>query len=496
MRRVAWLLLGLLAWPGCDRAEDPRGATVVETIREADELYIRSRPGLAHGKYVRMANSLYAFYRGTVPLFRSDVRDPYRDVGTTAYPARGPLPLSIGDAHPENFGTLRGADGVFAIEPNDFDSADRYPYHWELRRLTTGMVLAARLTNERSPDARARTAAAAPQIVEATARAYAEAAIAFADGAPRARMTEDSFEMPNIFVDLFDRSRGDEEDREELEELTVLEGGARRLLRGNVDSDEPENVYQDVPAYVHDDLPRMFEEYRRSLIAPPPPEFFEVLDAARELGSGVASWPRIRVIVLVRGPSDDPEDDVIFEVKELADSGARGWLPPHVYADDVQERIVSTSRQAWAVPDAEPFWGASTLVGIPVQVRQEAEMFKTLRVERMNGVQGSPEDLTLVGQRLGWLLARVHAADAPGAEHAIDAVAEALRNDVDGFVAQERDVALAYADQVEADWERFRRALRRLGPRLGIPVDPHEHGRVPPDLRALYGTPVPPPEVE
>ncbi|HJL15971.1 MAG TPA: DUF2252 family protein [Sandaracinaceae bacterium LLY-WYZ-13_1] len=495
MRRALWLLC-LLSFAGCDRADDPREATVVEAIRETDELFIRSRPRLAHGKYVRMARSLYAFYRGSVPLFRSDVADPTLEVGYTDYPARGPFPLSIGDAHPENFGTLRGADGVFAIEPNDFDSADRYPYHWELRRLTVGMVLASRLTNERTPEARARTAEAAPAIVAATARAYAEAALAFADGAPRTRMTEDAFEMPAIFVDLFERSRGDLEDREELEELTVLEGGARRLRRGNVDSDEPENVYQDVPQVVTDDLPRMFDEYRRSLIDPPEPAFFEVLDAARELGSGVASWPRVRVIVLVRGSSDDPDDDFVFEVKELTDSGAAGRFPQGVYADDVGDRIVTTSRQAWAVPDAEPFWGAASLVGIPVQIRQEAEMFKTLRVERMNGVQGTPEDLTLVGRRLGWLLARIHAADAPGAEQAIDAIAEAIRGDVDGFVAQEQAVALAYADRVEADWERFRRALRRLGPRLGLPVDPNEYDRVSPELRALYGTPVPPPEVE
>lgn len=64
------------------------------------------------------------------------------------------------------------------------------------------------------------------------------------------------------------------------------------------------------------------------MIAPPPPSFFQIEDAARELGSGVASFPRVRVLVLVRGPTASPDDDVILpEIKELGGAWGLGHTP-------------------------------------------------------------------------------------------------------------------------------------------------------------------------
>ncbi|MCA9606108.1 MAG: DUF2252 family protein [Myxococcales bacterium] len=493
MSRGASCLLLALALVACEGADDPREATVASVLAEADEALIRSRPLLVEGKYVRMANDPYAFWRATVPLFRRDAEDPDLEIGRTAYPA-GVLPLAIGDAHVENFGTLRAADGTFALEPNDFDGADRFPYHWDLRRLTVGMAVAARLSNPDDPGARATATAATERIVAATARAYADAIVGFADGAPRERVTDDGSmdPLPAIVTDLFRRSRRDEESRDELSQLTEFVDGVRRLRRGAIDPDDPENVYLDLPEVARDALPVTMEIYRRTLIAPPPAEQLVVLDAARELASGVASWPRVRIIVLTRGPTDAPDDDLIFELKELADSGSEGWIDPGVIADTVQGRVVVASRAAWARPDAEPWWGVSTLLGMPVQIKLEAEMHKTLRVSRLDEEAGTPDELVLLGERLAWLLARIHAVPLDGVDTA-GPIAAAIRDDVEGFVAQEVRVAMAYAAQEDADWQHFRAALRRLGPRLGVPVD--DRDQVSPDLRALYGTPVPPPEI-
>jgi len=480
-----------VALVGCDRAEDPREALVVSVLAQAEEPMIRSRPELVAGKLVRMANDPYAFWRATVPLYRRDADDPSLEIGRTAYPVTV-LPIAHGDAHVENFGTLRNADGQFNLEPNDFDGSDRYPYHWDLRRLTAGMVVAARLSNPEDPDARATTAAAAEQIVEATARSYADSIIAFADGAPRTAFTDDGRELSALTADLYRRSRRDEASRDELSELTELVDGQRRLRRGNIDEDDSENVYRDLPPVALDALPDTLEAYRRTLIAPPPADHFRILDAARELGSGVASWPRIRIIILVRGPTDDPADDLILEMKELADSGAAGYFPPGVNADSVQHRIRRMSRAMWAGPQGEPFWGTSTFLGIPVQIKLEAEMHKTLRVARMEGRAGTPEDLTILGRNVATILARIHATPLDGIETA-GPIADAIRGDVDGFVAQEVRIAVAYADQYEADHQHFRDALRRLGPRLGVPIDPLDRDQVSPSLRALIGLDVPPP---
>src|SRR5690606_31602050 len=92
------------------------------------------------------------------------------------------------------------------------------------------------------------------------------------------------------------------------------------------------------------------------------------------------------------------------------DSGARGWLGVGVSADDVGSRVLSAARQLWSRRDAEPLWGVSTFVGLPVQIKHESEALKTFRTSRFDGNLGEAEALAALARLLGALLARMHAA--------------------------------------------------------------------------------------
>ena len=243
----------------------------------------------------------------------------------------------------------------------------------------------------------------------------------------------------------------------------------------------------ELPEPARDALPALLSRYRATLLAPPPAEYFAVLDSAREYGSGVASWPRVRALVLVRGPSDAPDDDVIVEVKELADSVVPGGPPPGVWFDTVPARVVASARALWAAPDADPLWGASEWLGLPVLVRTESESHKTIRVDRLVDALGTPDALTALARRLGALVARLHAAPLPDGTSVAPAIAAVIAHDPAGFAAEQADVSDRYAAQVLADWERFRRALADRGPSLGLPVDASDAPT--PDQRALFGTP-------
>src|SRR5262249_55970423 len=119
--------------------------------------------------------------------------------------------------------------------------------------------------------------------------------------------------------------------------------GSRRLLRGNIDPEDPESVLLDLPEGFSKALPAALDAYRATLLDPPPAADFEIEDAAREKGSGVASFPRVRALVLVRGPTSAPDDDVILEVKELSDAVLLPHAPPDVSYDSVQDRVLRTS---------------------------------------------------------------------------------------------------------------------------------------------------------
>lgn len=238
MRRALWLLFALGSCTESGR--DARELEVANVIAKADEALIRSRPRLVAGKYARMAASPVAFIRGTVPLVWHDMRSASSFAGDSAFALSVPLVPSIGDAHLENFGTLRASDGTFSLEPNDVDAADDAPYLWDVRRLAAGLALAARLSNPDDEQARQRAVAAQADIVRAAARGYLQALRALSEGQPPPRITHHGDNA--ILEDAFSRSVRDLERRRELANLTKLDGDSRTILRGELDPEDSENV--------------------------------------------------------------------------------------------------------------------------------------------------------------------------------------------------------------------------------------------------------------
>jgi hypothetical protein len=92
-------------------------------------------------KRKRMARSPFAFLRASV----------YRWFGTVetldGAVADAPRCLCVGDAHLENFGTWRDADGRPVWGVNDFDEAARLPFTTDLLRL----AVSARLASDDEP---------------------------------------------------------------------------------------------------------------------------------------------------------------------------------------------------------------------------------------------------------------------------------------------------------------------------------------------------------
>lgn len=486
---IGCLLLLAIAGAGCEASHvEAREGQLVAVMASADEPLIRARPALSAGKYTRMALGLFDFYRGTLAMFRSDMRSGTTAAAVSSFSLDLPLVPSLGDPHPENFGALRAADGSIAIEPNDFDAADQAPYLWDVRRLAAGMAVAVAASNAGDSAALARAMDARRTIVRDAIAGYRAGIEDAARGTRPGRVVDGG---GAIVADLFRRSNRDDARRRELADLTVIErSGQRKLKRGVVDPSDPQSVLADLPPVAWARLPAALDRYRTTLLGALPSSFFTLLDAVREFGSGVASWTRVKVLLLVRGPTDDPSDDVLLELKELADSGIAGLFPPGVSYDSVPDRIVATTREAWARPDAEPLWGATEWLGLPCQIRRETEGQKGVRVARMVEAEGTPQAIGALGAVLGRLVARVHASGPHGVENA-RAIYERIAIDPERFLDEQADAGVAYAELVSADHARFIRSLHRTGLRLGIPFDPADAPR--PDLAALLGSPPPPP---
>ena len=239
----------------------------------------------------------------------------------------------------------------------------------------------------------------------------------------------------------------------------------------------------ELPSWATASLPALFTAYRSTLTAPPEGAYFTVLDAVREFGSGVASLPRVRVIALVRGPTDAADDDVLLEVKEQTDAITPGAPPPAVFAETNPARVLAARAALWSRVDADPLWGTAVWFGAPVQVRRETGGAKSVRVARLTGPLGTPDALTALARVLAARLAHMHRRTLPSPAPQRARIAA----DPQGFAREEADVAVRYAAQVFDDHARFARLVAAYGPTLGFPHDPADLPNA--AVRSLFGTP-------
>jgi len=81
----------------------------------------------------RMAQSPFAFYRGTAAIMASDL---------SAEPRTELVVPSCGDAHISNFGFYASPQRTLMFDMNDFDEAAWAPWEWDLKRMVTSVVIA------------------------------------------------------------------------------------------------------------------------------------------------------------------------------------------------------------------------------------------------------------------------------------------------------------------------------------------------------------------
>ena len=98
--------------------------------QEADRL-----PELVPLRHDRMAESAFAYYRGTPAVMAYDLADAARtDI----------IVQASGDAHLSNFGLFASPERMLVFDANDFDETLPAPWEWDVKRLAASFVIAGR----------------------------------------------------------------------------------------------------------------------------------------------------------------------------------------------------------------------------------------------------------------------------------------------------------------------------------------------------------------
>jgi uncharacterized protein (DUF2252 family) len=412
-----------------------RDPIAILEAQEADRL-----PDLVPLRHARMAESPFAYYRGTPAVMAFDLANtPRTDI----------IVQASGDAHCANFGLFASPERRLVFDANDFDETLPGPWEWDVKRLAASIVIAGRANGFSASQNRAATMA--------TVRSYRERLAAFAamrlievwysyitDDVIRAAAEpyfarlKDSAARAARLEGLFAKARGRDSLRA-ANSLTTISDGRRVIV-----DDPPLIQHVEIPGGP-DAMRVVFEEYRATM-AESRREFLEryrFADFALKVVGVGSVGTRCFVLVLEGRDEDDP---LILQAKEATASVLEEHVGDCGYANH-GERVVVGQRLMQATPDIFLGWTRGP-GGRDFYLRQLWDMKGSVDTTTLR-----PEGLGFYGGICAWALARAHARSG-------DSVAiSAYLGTSDTFDGALSDFAETYADQNERDHRAYVAAI-------------------------------------
>ncbi|MBR2683987.1 MAG: DUF2252 domain-containing protein [Atopobiaceae bacterium] len=414
-------------------------------------------PSLVPLRHERMALSPFAFFRGAALIMASDLaRTPTTDIEVQI----------CGDAHIANFGLFKSPERRMIFDINDFDETARGPWEWDLKRLVTSIEICGR-DREFSVEDREKA-------VLICSEAYRSSMADFAKSG-HLEVWYDHVDIEELF-DLV----SDDLPKEELEsvraavkkmrrrdstkavaKLTEVIDGHQRFISNPPliiplrDAALKESFAGIVGSIGMEKLIKLaLSEYCRTL----PPETrhlikqYRGVDAAHKV-VGVGSVGLRSLIVVLEGV--DRSDSIVLQIKEAQESVIEQYYGKGGYSQHGQ-RVVRGQRALQSFSDILLGW-----CRLPNEDGSSSDYY----VRQLWNGKGSI-DLTTISPEMfqflcavcGWTLAHGHARTGNRFH-----IAGYLGN-TDDFDHHMVRFAKAYAEQNEADYNRFKQAFPNSAP--------------------------------
>ena len=390
-------------------------------------------------KYERMLASPFGFFRGAVPVMAADL---------ALLPHTGIVNQICGDAHVRNLGAFAAPDGRLLFDINDFDETIRGPFEWDLKRLATSLVLAAR----ENAASEAKTEAGAN--AKAEAKDEREAVLRFVRSyhkllATLARMPV--IEVARFQVHRLQRISPVSQALLKAERATPLHTRDALTVetpRGRRFRDEPPELRRLTPQQARPVLAAM-KPYRESL-QPERQHFLEQyrpVDVAFKV-VGMGSVGLRDFLIYLEGNGE--RDPLFLQVKEEPGSAYAPYLAGAVgmtgSANENQGRRVAEGQRAMQFA-SDPFLGWTTIANRDYVVRQLNDHKGTIAVDDLQG-----QGLVDYAEMCGELLARGHARSGD------PCMLAGYMGSGTKFGDALAKFAEAYADQTEKDWRALKKS--------------------------------------
>jgi uncharacterized protein (DUF2252 family) len=404
-------------WDARLRTHDP--------LRLIEESMRGRVPGLVGLKYERMLASPFGFFRGAAPVMAADL---------ALLPHTGIVSQICGDAHVRNLGAYAAPDGRLLFDINDFDETIQGPFEWDLKRLATSLVLAARETSGENNGSKAGRAA----VLQFVARYH--------------KLVQTLSRMPVVEVARYQVHRLQRISpvsqallkAERSTPLHTLDTLTEATKKGRCFREEPPVLRRLSPAQARPVLAAL-KTYRESLL-PERQHFlaqYRAMDVAFKV-VGTGSVGLRDYLVYLEGNGE--RDPLFLQVKEEPGSAYAPYLPGAIGGGSGhQGKRVAEGQRAMQFA-SDPFLGWTTIANRDYLVRQLNDHKGSIEIADLQGT-----GLIDYAEMCGELLARGHARSGDAC-----LLAGYLGNGKK-FGEALAEFSEAYADQTEKDWKELKR---------------------------------------
>jgi uncharacterized protein (DUF2252 family) len=422
-----------------------RQRKIVEVLVEAFSDLMVADPDAFRHKFRKMAADPFAFYRGSACLFYADMdgrEDRWADERTSRVWIQG-------DLHAENFGTYMNGAGVFVFDVNDFDEAYLGHFTWDIKRMVASVALLAWM--------KAISDADIASLIETYVRAYVQQVHYFVesdrDHEYSLRLDTTEGEVQKILLETRLHTRVDL-----LEKTTLVdEGFDRRFRRGpgvrELDDAERARVQAAYEAYLE-----TIPETKRFLSLT-----YWVKDIVGRKGFGIGSAGLPAYNVLVEGPTQALENDVVLSMKQgnvaapsriVHDERIKQYFKHHGHRTAVSQRALQAH--------ADPWLGYTEMDGVGYVVSELSPYIEDLDWSNLT----EPHEMASVLDYLGRATAKVHCVADKDSDPTIvgfqteDEIVEALSGNEEEFVKEMVDFGMGYSETARDDHRLFVDAFR------------------------------------
>jgi uncharacterized protein (DUF2252 family) len=426
-------------------SSDERQTKIVDVLVDAFSELMVADPDAFRQKFRKMAAGPFAFYRGSACLFYADMEreeDRWADERTSRVWIQG-------DLHAENFGTYMDGDGVFVFDVNDFDEAYLGHFTWDIKRMVASVALLAWM--------KAISDADIASLIETYVRAYVEQVRYFVesdrDHEYSLRLDTTDGEIREILLETRLHTRVDL-----LEKMTLINEDFERRFRRSPGVRELDNAERaKVQAAYETYLETIPETKRfRSLT-------YEVKDMVGRKGFGIGSAGLPAYNILVEGPTQALENDVVLSMKQ-----GNVAAPSRIVRDEHIERYFKHHGHRTAVSQralqahADPWLGYTEIGGVGFVVSELSPYVEDLDWSDLT----EPEEMAPVLDYLGRATAKVHCVADKDSDPTLvgfqteDEIIEAISDKEEEFVKGMVDFGTGYSEIARGDHRLFVDAFR------------------------------------